>query len=47
MLRMSEWVTQPLAGSPAALFRGNRYKAGGLRKGAAAAHILVFDRCAG
>lgn len=35
---------QPLAGSPKALLRGNKYEAGGLRRGAAAAHILVFDR---
>lgn len=41
---MSEWVTQPLAGAPTALFRGNRYRAGGLRTGASAAHILVFNR---
>ncbi|GAB4820295.1 hypothetical protein N2152v2_007341 [Parachlorella kessleri] len=46
MLRMSEWVTQPLAGTPSALFRGNQYKAGGLRTGASAAHILVYNRVA-
>ncbi len=46
MLRMSEWVTQPLAGTPSALFKGNQYKAGGLRTGASAAHILVYNRCA-
>jgi hypothetical protein len=41
---MTEWATQPLLGSTAALWRGNEYRAGGLRTGAAAAHILVFDR---
>lgn len=44
---MSEWVTQPLAGAPTALFKGNRYRAGGLRTGASAAHILVFNRWVG
>ncbi|KAL4459065.1 hypothetical protein ABPG75_013930 [Micractinium tetrahymenae] len=44
LLSMTEWATQPLAGAPSALWKGNKYKAGGLRKGAAAAHILVFDR---
>lgn len=37
MLSLSEWVTRPLAGK-------DRYRAGGLRTGAAARHILVFDR---
>lgn len=32
---MSEWVT------------GSKYKAGGLRTGGSAAHILVYDRCRG
>ncbi|EFN59934.1 hypothetical protein CHLNCDRAFT_16852, partial [Chlorella variabilis] len=44
LLSMTEWATQPLLGSTAALWRGNEYRAGGLRQGAAAAHILVFDR---
>ena len=37
MLSLSEWVTRPLAGKA-------RYQAGGLRTGAAARHILVYDR---
>eukprot|EP00887_Chlorella_sp_A99_P007334 scaffold2.g7334.t1 len=44
LLNLTEWATQPLGGAPGAIFRGNRYVAGGLRRGAAAAHILVFDR---
>ena len=40
MLSLSEWVTRPLAGKA-------RYQAGGLRTGAAARHILVFDRWVG
>ena len=44
LLSVTEWVTQPLAGAPKALWRGNKYSAGGLRTGATAAHILVMDR---
>ena len=44
LLSMTEWATQPLAGATSALWYGNRYQAGGLRRGAAAAHILVYDR---
>lgn len=44
MLRMTEWLSQPLAGTPSALVRGNRYAVGGLRRGSAAAHVLVVDR---
>ncbi|KAI7845326.1 hypothetical protein COHA_001168 [Chlorella ohadii] len=44
LLSMTEWATQGLAGTPGALLRGNKYKVGGLRTGAAAAHILIFDR---
>lgn len=44
MLRMTEWLSQPLAGTPSALVRGNKYSVGGLRRGSAAAHVLVVDR---
>lgn len=39
MLKLSEWATQPLAGS-----WGHKYQAGGLNIGAKSAHILVYDR---
>lgn len=39
--RMSEWVTQPLAGH---LPGRGKYTAGGPRVGGAAAHTLVYDR---
>lgn len=42
--KAGEWLSQPLAGAPQALLLGNRNAAGGLRRGAAAAHILVYDR---
>lgn len=41
MLRTSEWVTHPIAQR-----RGNLYRAGGLRTGAAASYIIVYDRAA-
>jgi len=41
MLRTSEWVTHPIAQK-----RGNLYRAGGLRTGAAASYIIVYDRAA-
>lgn len=44
MLRMTEWLTHPLAGAPSGILRGNKYAVGGLRLGAQAAHILVVDR---
>ena len=46
IFRLSEWASHPLSVTPAAakLRRDKRNTAGGLRVGAAAAHILVYDR---